>query len=225
MRRRNASPARRLVPVVIGLAILGSLWIGDQVSRGGGGPAWLQFLFGDSGGAGGLRVGIVAGHRGNDSGAVCPDGLTEAEINAQVADLVAQALRLQGLQVDVMDEFDRRLKGCRADAFVSIHSDSCMVQLSGFKVAHREGGSEASARLATCLWDRYEAATGLPRHPDTITANMTRYHAFRLIAPSTPAAIIELGFLSGDRELLTQQQARVADGVVSGVLCSLEPSP
>ena len=31
---------------------------------------------------------IVAGHWGNDSGAVCPDGLTEADVNLRIATLV-----------------------------------------------------------------------------------------------------------------------------------------
>jgi N-acetylmuramoyl-L-alanine amidase len=32
-----------------------------------------------------LRVGIIAGHAGFDSGAVCDDGLTEVEVNATIA--------------------------------------------------------------------------------------------------------------------------------------------
>ena len=171
----------------------------------------------------GVHVGIVAGHRGNDSGAVCPDGLTEAEINLRIADAVAESLRSQGVRVDVLDEFDRQLRGYRADAFISIHADSCAVDLTGFKVASEEGGSEASERLATCLWDRYEAATGLPRHVETITNDMLRYHAFREIALKTPAAIIETGFLSGDRLLLTEHADQAAAGIVQGVMCFLAP--
>ena len=37
-------------------------------------------------------VGIVAGHSGNDAGAVCPDGLTEAEINLDIAEQVENIL-------------------------------------------------------------------------------------------------------------------------------------
>jgi len=35
-------------------------------------------------GIAGRHIGIVAGHDGNDSGAVCPDGLTEAEVNRDI---------------------------------------------------------------------------------------------------------------------------------------------
>ena len=40
-----------------------------------------------------LRVGIVSGHMGHDSGAVCPDGLTEAEVNYKIAAMLQTMLR------------------------------------------------------------------------------------------------------------------------------------
>ena len=122
-----------------------------------------------------------------------------------------------------MDEFDRRLPGYSASAFISIHTDSCSVDISGFKT-RAEKSSEASKQLAECLWSRYEAETDLPRHLATITTNMTQYHAFRKIAETTPAAIIEIGFLGGDREYLTQHSDRVSAGIVKGVECFLAPS-
>jgi hypothetical protein len=73
-----------------------------------------------------LPIGIVAGHSGNDSGAVCDDGLTEASINANVANLVRDILVRQGYKVDLLQEFDPRLAGYKALALVSIHADSCM---------------------------------------------------------------------------------------------------
>ena len=48
---------------------------------------------------------------------------------------------------------------------------------------------------------------------------MTDYHAFSAIAPSTPAAIIETGFLYLDRNVLVDHPDVVADGLVAGVLC------
>lgn len=224
MRRKSVLRARRVLLITIGLAIIVSIWSADQVARAGYGPAWLQFLFAASGPTGGLRVGLVAGHRGNDSGTACPDGLTEVEVNTRIAGLTAERLRRQGMRVDVLDELDARLFLYRADAFVSIHTDSCQANLSGFKVAPPDGGSPASQRLAECLWDEYEAASGLPRHPTTITRDMTEYHAFRKLAPGTPAAIIELGFLGTDRALLVDEPERLADGVAAGVLCFLTPA-
>ncbi len=221
MQRRSGSRAQGTGLVLVVALILGGIWLMEQLAHSGFGPAWFQSLWDTGDSAGQLLVGVVAGHRGSDSGAVCPDGLTEAEVNERVARLVVQDLLARGIRAELLDEFDPRLRGYRAAAFVSIHSDSCTVPFSGFKVARYQWGSEASERLAQCLWDRYEAVTGLPRHPDTITVNMTRYHAFREIAGSTPGAIIEIGFLNADRDLLTQQPERVAEGVVAGVLCFL----
>src|SRR5512146_2377563 len=60
-----------------------------------------------------LRIGIVAGHNGNDSGAVCynSDGsvaLTEAEVNLKIATIVQKQLVERGYQVDLLNEFDTR---------------------------------------------------------------------------------------------------------------------
>jgi N-acetylmuramoyl-L-alanine amidase len=221
MPKRKKKPQRSSAAalLVLAVAIVGVIWATEQIAARGVGPSWLQFLFAGQP-TGGLNVAIIAGHKGNDSGAVCPDGLTEAEVNLQVAKLVADGLGREGIRVEIMDEFDRRLRGLKADALVSIHADSCESSFSGFKVASEEDGTAESKRLANCLWDQYEAATGLPRNYETITTNMTNYHAFREVAFATPAAIIELGFLKSDRELLTEKPERAAKGVIDGILCS-----
>jgi N-acetylmuramoyl-L-alanine amidase len=54
---------------------------------------------------------------------------------------------------------------------------------------------------------------------------MTQYHTFYEIAPTTPGAIIEIGFLNLDRALLTEQSDRVATGVSEGILCFLRDEP
>jgi hypothetical protein len=96
--------------------------------------------------------------------------------------------------------------------------------MTGFKVASAEDSSDASKRLTECLWTHYETETGLPRHTATITTNMTQYHAWRKIAETTPAAIIEIGFLNGDRAFLTEHTDRVVAGIVKGIECFLAPS-
>lgn len=223
-RKKKPQTSRTAPLLVLAIVILSGIWVAEQMSAQGLGPSWLQTLFEAVEPDQGLQVGLIAGHSGSDSGAVCPDGLTEAEINLGVAELVAEGLGRRGIQAEILEEFDHRLSGYRADVLVSIHSDSCQVDFSGFKVANQEGGSEASGRLTTCLWDEYEAATGLSRHPSTITLDMTRYHAFREISSTTPASIIELGFMNADRGLLTGQPDRAARGIVNGILCFLAPS-
>ena len=176
-----------------------------------------------------LRVGIVAGHAGNDPGAVCVDGngdvtLTEADVNLEIAAIVQGQLIERGFQVDLLREFDSRLNGYRGLAIVSIHNDSCEYindQATGFKVAAALNTPDVNRanRLTACLVDRYYRATSLTFHAGSITSDMREYHAFREIDPSTIAAIIETGFLNLDREILTKQTDRVAAGVVDGILC------
>jgi N-acetylmuramoyl-L-alanine amidase len=171
------------------------------------------------------RVGVVAGHAGYDPGAVCPDGLTEAEVNLSIAHEVQELLLRRGYQVDLLEEFDVQLNGYQADALLSIHADSCDVPgATGFKVARVTDSAipEAEDRLVNCLYQEYEAATGLPRHPSSITDNMTNYHAFREIDFYTPGAIIETGFLLDDRDLLAHRPKLAARGIASGVVCFLE---
>ena len=187
-----------------------------------------------------LRVGIVAGHSGNDSGAVCYDGngnvtLTEADVNLKIAALVQEQLTQKGYQVDLLREFDSRLNGYRALAIVSIHNDSCDYindEATGFKVAAALNTHDLNRanRLTACLVDRYQRVTDLTFHAGSITGDMREYHAFREIDPNTVAAIIETGFLNLDREILTKQTDRVAEGVVEGILCfarneNIQPTP
>jgi len=174
------------------------------------------------------RVGIVAGHWQYDSGAVCPDGLTEVEINLDVARRVAAILLQGGYNVEVLGEFSPKLQGYEADALVSIHTDSCNIpEASGFKVARvlHSAVPEEEDRLVECLRQEYERATGLYYHKDSITYDMQEYHAFYEIAPQTPGAIIEIGFMDADRVLLTEHADLVAEGIARGIICFLEGSP
>ena len=77
-------------------------------------------------------------------------------------------------------------------------------------------------RLVECLNQEYGIYTGLLQHPASITDNMTDYHAFREIAPLTPGAIIEVGFMLEDRYLLESKPKIVARGVAAGILCFLK---
>jgi N-acetylmuramoyl-L-alanine amidase len=173
-----------------------------------------------------VRIGIVSGHwaNGGDPGAVCPDGTNEHAINLAIASLVRQKLEAQGYNIDMLQEFDPRLDGYQAALLLSIHNDTCDViddQATGFKLASSSYSRDKNLtdRLSACLYDRYARTTGLTYRSGNITVNMTDYHAFRAIDPSTPAAIIETGFLNLDRILLVDHPDVVADGVVAGVIC------
>jgi len=170
------------------------------------------------------RIGIVSGHWGNDSGAVCSDGLKEADINQEVATRVKESLVGQGFDVDLLKEFDTRLSGYRAAVLVSIHSDSCDYindEATGFKVSAAMSTvyPERAARLTACLRSRYADSTDLAFHSGSVTPDMTSYHAFDEINTETTAAIIEIGFMNLDRRILTEYPELVAQGITQGILC------
>lgn len=170
------------------------------------------------------RIGIVAGHWGNDSGAVCQNGLTEVELNQKIATLVRDDLVNEGYDVDLLQEKDERLYEYTALALVSIHNDSCDYinnEATGFKVAAAMSSifPEKASRLTACLVDRYGSITNLRYHANTITKDMTNYHTFNEINGHTTAAIIETGFMNLDYQILTERTDLVARGISQGVLC------
>jgi len=184
------------------------------------------------------RVGIIPGHSGlnptsglPDPGAVCPDGFSEGSVTMKVAQAVITALRGRGYTVDQLDEWDSRLVGYDAALFLSIHADSCTnfndgFPHSGFKAVNPENRitvRDADLRLVGCLRDYYSQSTGLQFSGWTVTANMYDYHAFHQVTQRTPAAIIELGFLYYDRDLLQNHTDKSVQGVLNGLLCFLDP--
>jgi N-acetylmuramoyl-L-alanine amidase len=189
--------------------------------------------------SGAPRIGIISGHKGiyDDPGSVCapgilPNGLTtEAEVNERISTLVVQKLANLGYQVDILDEFDPRLQDYQAMALVSIHNDSCSYindEATGFKASAAMMNTtvpDQSERLAACLVQRYGALTGMKFHFNSITEDMTYYHVFNEINDTTPAAIIETGFLNIDGNRLVTDTDTIAQGVTNGILCFVNNEP
>ena len=173
-----------------------------------------------------LRIGIIAGHKGSDSGAVCADGLTEAEVNENIANQVVAYLQSRDIKTDLLEEFDPRLGSYGGTAVISIHSDSCDYindLATGYKVA---GSSLTdSSALQACVEQTYSQTTNLPYHANTITPHMTDYHVFRTIPVGVPAIIIEVGFMNLDRALLTNTPDIPASGIIQGIECYLAQLP
>lgn len=170
-----------------------------------------------------IRIGLIAGHKGSDSGSVCDDGLTEAEVNLNITEKVAGALLAQGIHVDILDEFDQRLSNYGGTAVISIHADSCTYVnelATGYKVA--PSSRTDSTQLQSCIESAYAQATQKPYHANTITPHMTDYHAFRTLPEGVPAIIIETGFMNLDRDLLTTDADSAAAGILSGIQCFLD---
>jgi N-acetylmuramoyl-L-alanine amidase len=173
------------------------------------------------------QIAIISGHAGFDSGAVCLDAqgqvtLTEAEVNRGVAEATARQLAELGATTLLLEEYDARLAGLEADLLLSLHADSC-ISASGFKAASYALSRIpiTDARLLGCINRHFAEVTGLAEHPNTVTHDMTEYHAFKRIHYETPAAILEMGFLGGDQRLLTEEQDRVAQAIAQSARCFL----
>jgi N-acetylmuramoyl-L-alanine amidase len=182
-----------------------------------------------------LRVGIQAGHwRAAElpseqthlhiSAGTFAGGYSEAQVTLDIARRTAALLESIGVAVDVLPAtIPARYS---ADVFVALHADGfAQASARGFKVATAWAASPASQRLFAALAAEYERATGLPRH-GAATADMRGYYAFNYrryahaITKTTPAAILELGFLTNadDRALLTQSPDLAAMGIANGIV-------
>ena len=152
-------------------------------------------------------------------------GIDEVNVNLDIADRIAVILRAKGIVVDVLPATIP--PGYVADAFVALHADDDggFGTATGFKIAHGFYRGPYDNALVDALTTEYAATTGLPLN-DQITDDMTDYYAFawfryeHALAPHTPAAILEMGYLSNrdDRALLVDDPGVVAQGVANGVL-------
>ena len=186
-----------------------------------------------------IRVGIQSGHlQACDvpdeladlkcAWGISGDGWDEVVVNHQIALRVADLLTREGLEVDILPTTIP--EGYKADVFVALHCDGFEgdPSLRGFKVARSDWSKQPAVdgALVSDLVKDYRNATGIPEDKATISDNMTQYYAFNYIkyqhsiSPSTPAAIIEMGFLTNnsDREILMNEQDRAARGIARGVL-------
>ncbi|OLC52293.1 MAG: hypothetical protein AUH85_17510 [Chloroflexi bacterium 13_1_40CM_4_68_4] len=157
--------------------------------------------------------------------------LTEWEYALDIALRVAAILSAKGYAVDVLPATVP--EHYRADVFVSLHTDGDVTGTArGFKVAHGEDRSRFDDLLIETLAREYERVTHLPNNL-SLTDEMTGYYAFRssrfdhAVTALTPAAIIEMGFLTSaaDRSLLLGQRDLVAFGIASAVQRFLEEMP
>lgn len=208
--------------VLIGLAVIVARTLGYGLPGEDGVPA-QQFVWAVLN----KKVALISGHAGFDSGAVCEDAngvaiLKEADVVAIVVQRVAKRLTQAGIDVTILQEYDPQLQGLQADLLLSVHADSC-IDATGYKAARGIDSQipKMDDHFISCLQENYGITTQLTIHSQSITHNMTEYHAWHRIDPATPAGIIEIGFLGGDQELLTKRPAIVAKGITDGILCFL----
>ena len=185
------------------------------------------------------RVGIQAGHwkiselpdeqhRLRDGTGAQWGKLTEGAVNLEIATRVAKQLQESGVTVDLLPATVP--VGYDADAFIAIHADDGGgTSSSGWKIASPWRSSVASRALRDAIALSYGRTSGLAEDRYGISYNMRGYYGFswmrfeHAIAPTTPAAIIETGFLTSatDRALIVDDPERAARGISMGVLAFL----
>jgi hypothetical protein len=192
-----------------------------------------------------LRVGVQIGHYQNDevpeelaglrrngAGAVWGQ-YNERDTVEVVARQIAAELEANGIVVDLLPATVP--PGYEADAFLAIHADGNPNEsVRGYKFAGpRRDYSGRSQALVDALYDSYGSAiSSMPEDPN-ISRRMTAYYAFNwaryehAIHPYTPAAIVELGFLTNaaDRALMLNEPARLAQAIADATLTYLANAP
>ncbi len=189
------------------------------------------------------RVAIQAGHWKSDE---APDelrrlipqtgaeweGVTEVEINLDVAQRVGVILNSKGIAVDILPTTIP--VGYVADAFVALHADSDGVgSNSGFKMAHGARRGPYEDALLNDIKDSFGAATGLDYDATHISNQMRGYYPFswsrfqHAVAAHTPAVILEMGYVSNDddRALMLDHPDTFANAIASGVMKFLAETP
>ncbi len=183
------------------------------------------------------RVGIQAGHWKSyelpaelaglrTSTGTSGGGVAEWELNLDIARRAAPLIEAEGYEVDILPATIP--PGYQADAFVALHADGDVTgRLSGFKLAGARVSSipEADDALLKSITEEYRAATKLSVDSH-VSRNMTGYYAWSFrrfkhaIAPTTPAVLLEMGFMTNasDRQLLLNSRDVVAEGVARGIL-------
>lgn len=178
----------------------------------------------------GAKVVIDAGHGGKDPGTHDNAGRTEKSLVLAMANMVAERLRVRGVEVVMTrttDVFVERSDRCDianssgARAFVSIHADwNPDPSKSGHTVIMPAAGGSEQLALAKEISSRM-VASGSPqraiRKDDRVLRVLTQIRI--------PNVIVELGFLSNGREAARLNdpayQQRMADAVAEGIIAYL----
>ena len=159
-------------------------------------------------------------------------GIDEVDVNMDIAARIKAQLTARGYIVDIIPT--RVPAGYLADLFLALHADGDGTgENSGFKLAHGSRRGPFEDRLVALLRAEYEAVTGLSYDAEHVTRAMTAYYAFNwgryqhAAAAHTPAAILELGYLSNghDRELMVNKADAVATSIVNGIQKFLDEVP
>jgi len=187
-----------------------------------------------------VRVGLQVGHLGaadqpeelaslRTSTGGHWNGVDEVTVNLAVVEALAERLAGLGFEVDVLTATVP--PGYRADALISVHADANLdTDRRGYKSAHTRPARNALEPLLKVSIDRRVfLATELPDDDSNVSGNMLQYYAFdhrrftHSASARTPALLVELGYLSNDRDMeLLLDPDRFAAALARGLVDFLQ---
>jgi hypothetical protein len=134
-------------------------------------------------------------------------GVNEVDVNFVVAQTLRDMLVNEGITVDVLPATVP--PDYKADVFVSLHADSSEdPERRGYKSAvFRYERNNNDTLLKQHLDQNYFYFSGLADDDDNVSGSMLEYYAFNhgrfkhAVHPSTPAIIVEMGYLSNSEDL------------------------
>ena len=159
-------------------------------------------------------------------------GIDEVDVNMDIAERIKAQLTARGYLVDILPTTIP--VGYLADVFLALHADGDGTgENSGFKLAHGSRRGPYEDKLVTLLHDEYAKLTGLAYDSEHISRAMSAYYGFNwgryqhAAAPHTPAAILEMGYLSNghDRDVMVNHADGVATAIVNGIQRFLDEVP
>ncbi len=173
------------------------------------------------------KVVIDPGHGGSDPGAVGINGLREADVVLNVSKSVSGFLTKKGVKTILTRNYERTLdlhprvtkaNNSKADAFVSIHANATKGKrkdVNGLETYYYSGFKGYS--LAKNIQKQILITS--PQSPDR-GVRRSRFYVIR--KTSMPAALVEIGFVTGkyDADLLRQKGYRdkISFAIAKGIL-------
>lgn len=156
-------------------------------------------------------------------------GLNEVDVNLAVAQQLKASLELDGIKVDLLPATIP--ENYKADLLLSLHADASPdAWRRGYKSSHfRTPRNGLEPLLKTFIDEAYFYYSGLPDDDANVSGSMLDYYAFNRrkfrhsVATSTPALLVEMGYLSSseDRRFL-QDPTNPAYALKQGIMAYLD---
>ena len=172
-----------------------------------------------------MKVFLNPGHapNGNPDPGACGCGLRECDVAKSVADLVADYLKMAGVEVvgslqsDSLHEVVSASNRADAEVFISIHCNACNGSANGTEVWHFYGSGEGE-KLADCIQNQIVDALGtVDRGVKGAKPGVNGLYV--LSNTDAVAVLVELAFIDNesDAALLRERKDDFARAIARGV--------